>query len=364
MNDTDYLMQKMTRAFEMREGRGFSSLEKQFLSAAAHGSTSRGHACCDVPRMKALLEERPALLESVGSVALSMAVTYIGTHDAVLFLLDRGIREFYDCQTGLYRKHQHEPVTAAFYHGNFKTLRTVFEAGVSDASVISTSHVGWPANTSLLFWALGRPVEYTEFALAYGADPEAPFSGNGERGNTPLQEAAARFGTGRWNPETADTVLALLGHGAHYDIFSACGMNDLERVLELAREDAGAVMERGEAEMTPLHWAARSGSTRCVKWLLRCGAEVDAETTSDRTPLHLAAERGNVEAVWLLAEHGADLDAQDRKGRTALHRAAYEGRIEAAEVLIVLGADRRLTTKSGKSPLQVARLDCRHLKEE
>ena len=177
-------------------------------------------------------------------------------------------------------------MTAAFYHGNFKNLRTVFEAGVSDASVISTSHVGWPANTSLLFWALGRPVEYTEFALAYGADPEAPFSGNGERGNTPLQEAAARFGTGRWNPDTADAVHALLGHGAHYDIFSACGMDDLERVLELAREDPGVVMKRGEAEMTPLHWAARSDSIRCLKWLLRRGAEVDAATVSDRTPLH------------------------------------------------------------------------------
>ena len=226
MNDTEYLMQKMTRAFE-REGRKFTALEKQFLTAAAHGATGLCHASCDVPRMKALLRERPALLESVGSAALSMAVSYFGTCDAVRFLLDRGVREFYDCETGLYRKHQHEPVTKAFYHGNFDTLRAVFEAGVSNASVISTSHVGWPANTSLLFWAVGRPVEYTQFALAHGADPEASFSGNGERGNTPLQEAAARFGTGRWNSDVADTVRALLGHGAHYDIFSACGMDDL-----------------------------------------------------------------------------------------------------------------------------------------
>ena len=363
MNDTDYLMQKMARAFEMREGRKFSAPERQFLTAAAHGATDLCHASCDVTRMEVLLRERPGLLESVGAVALSMAASYFGTLDAVRFLLDRGIREFYDCETGLYRKHQHEPVTKSFYHGNFETLRTLFEAGVSNASVISTSHVGWPANTSLLFWAVGRPVEYTEFALAYGADPEAPFSGNGERGNTPLQEAAARFGTERWSSDVADTVRALLGHGAHYDIFSACGMDDLERARELAGEDAAVVALKGEADMTPLHWAARSGSSRCLKWLLRRGAEVDAGTVSARTPLHLAAERGNVEAVWVLAENGAGLDAQDRKGRTPLHRAAYEGRLEAAEVLIILGADRKLKTKSGKRPLQVARLDCSHLKE-
>ena len=363
MNDTEYLMQKMTRAFEMREGRSFTTLEKQFLTAAAHGATDLCHASCDVPRMEALLRQEPVLLQSVGTVALAMATSYFGTLDAVRFLLDRGIREFYDCETGLSRKHQHEPVTKAFYHGNFETLRTVFEAGVTDAAVISTSHVGWPANTSLLFWAVGRPVEYTAFALKYGADPEVPFSGNGERGNTPLQEAASRFGSAGWNADVADTVSALLGHGAHYDIFSASGMDDLEWVRGLAAEDAGVVMLEGEADMTPLHWAARSGSSRCVQWLLQRGGDVDARTVTDRTPLHLAAERGNVDAVWVLAENGADLDAQDKKGRTPLHRAAYEGKLAAAEALMSLGADRTLETKSGKRPLQVARLDCRHLKE-
>ena len=88
MNDTEYLMQKMTRAFEMREGRKFTALEKQFLTAAAHGATGLCHASCDVPRMEALLRERPALLESVGSAALSMAVSYFGTCEAVRFLLD------------------------------------------------------------------------------------------------------------------------------------------------------------------------------------------------------------------------------------------------------------------------------------
>ena len=190
-----------------------------------------------------------------------------------------------------------------------------------------------------------------------------PFSGNGERGNTPLQEAASGFSSAAWTSDVADTVSALLGYGANYDIFSACGMDDLEWVRELAAEDAGVVMLEGGADMTPLHWAARSGSSRCVQWLLQRGADVDAKTVTDRTPLHLAAERGNVDAVWVLAENGADLDAQDKKGRTPLHRAAYEGKLAAAEALMSLGADRTLETKSGKRPLQVARLDCRHLKE-
>ena len=45
----------------------------------------------------------------------------------------------------------------------------------------------------------------------------------------------------------------------------------------------------GEADMTPLHWAARA------------------------------------EMLWLLAGAGADLNAQDRKDRTPLHQAMYGG---------------------------------------
>ena len=32
--------------------------------------------------------------------------------------------------------------------------------------------------------------------------------------------------------------------------------------------------------MTPLHWAARAGSLACAEWLLKRGADVNAETTS------------------------------------------------------------------------------------
>ena len=124
--------------------------------------------------------------------------------------------------------------------------------------------------------------------------------------------------TERWNSMVADTVCALLEHGAFYDIFTACGLNDLERVRGTGGEDASALMQRSEAEMTPLHWAARAGSAGCVKWLLRNGAEVDAETLTKRTPLHLAAERGQTEPIRLLAEHGASLNVQDKKGRAPL----------------------------------------------
>lgn len=377
---------KLTRAFESREGRKLTDRELQFLHAAGHGADGRGRgATSDVRRMRALLGEQPSLLDTVGPVALNWAVG-CNSYDAVRLLLDRGVRELYDGQTGRPREEQHEPITHAFYvgmgenaeldaeqvtrDGRFRILRTLFDAGIADASVISTSHVGWPGNTSLLYWAVYRRLEFSEFVLEYGADPEAPISGNGERGTTVLQHAVAPPFDGasapwdsleRWERGMRYAEF-LLSHGASYDIFSACGRDDLDRVRTLAAGDPGAVTRPGEADMTPLHWAARAGAGRCTRWLLARGADVNAETVSRRTALHLVAEWGLTEMIWLLAGHGADLNPQDTKGRTPLHRAAYMGRVEAAEALIVLGADTRLETRTGKTALQSARFDCKFLK--
>ena len=194
----------------------------------------------------------------------------------------------------------------------------------------------------------GEPL--TRLLLEHGADPEVRFKGNGERGCTALQEACVY---GRSNRD--GIARALIDHGAHYDAFSASARDDLDRLRECEREEPGVARSLGEAEMTPLHWAARAGALRCAKWLLNHGADVDAQTVAGRTPLHMAGGAG---MLWLLAGKGADLNAQDRKGRTPLHQAMYGGGLEEAEVLIVLGADPRVPNRRGKTPLEVARRDC------
>ena len=70
----------------------------------------------------------------------------------------------------------------------------------------------------------------------------------------------------------------LLDHGAAYDFFSACGLDDLAHVKTLIGSTPGAIAlaHRGEADMTGLHWAARAGSNQC-------GAPVDAETRRRRS---------------------------------------------------------------------------------
>ena len=235
-----------------------------------------------------------------------MAACYFGTHDAVEFLLERGIREFYDAQTGLHREHKAEPVTKAFYHGNFRTLRTVFEAGVADASVITTSHVGWPANTSLLFWAVGRPIEFAEFALRYGADPDALMSGNGERGNTVLQEAVVRLVDPRASARVSDFIRIVLEHGAYYDIFSACGLDDLVNAgLQ------GKLITEIEHDPSLIHRPVSLYKADVTGPPLHAGLHTDFFHHDDDREVRMMA---------VLLDRGAEIQAQDSQGFTPLRR--------------------------------------------
>ena len=312
-----------------------------------------------------MLQEQPSLLETVGPLALTMATTYFGTLDAVKFLLEQGVDQLYDTQTSIPRKHTHEPISGAFEYGNFETLRTLFAAGITDAAFADLPWIAWPHKTTLLHMSIYRPRSFAEFALEHGADLEEPLP-NGERGATVLQAAVAPpdapgYLSERWamGMRFADF---LLDRGAYYDIFSACGRGDIERMQALAGEEPGLITRRGNAAMTPLHWAVRGNALPCAEWLLSKGADVDAVTETQRTPKHIAAEWNLGEMLWLLADYGAHLDAADLKGRTPLHRATYIGQAETAEILIVLGADIDRQNNRGKTPLDIARKACGYLR--
>tara|TARA_Y100001960_G_scaffold226451_1_gene237179 strand:+ start:180 stop:686 length:507 start_codon:yes stop_codon:yes gene_type:complete len=148
----------MQCVFQIRDNRQMSKRERQFAIAAAHYATSFSAASCDVSRMRTLLQEQPSLLETVGPMALTMAATHFGTLDAVKFLLERGVDRLYDTQTGIPRKCTHEPISGAFEYGNFDTLRTLFAAGITDASACWrgawADHAPWQCSHDT--FALGR----------------------------------------------------------------------------------------------------------------------------------------------------------------------------------------------------------------
>ncbi len=360
------------RAFMSDQQRPLTSAEDAFVAAAViHGDTRwRWDAICDVAQMEALVQQEPSVLESIGPALVNITLSTRGCASALRYLLDHNVPfsiEEYRQKGG--KRYEYDVVHEAAWAGCTDNLRVLFESGVADATGTANPHTGWPDNVSLLFWPAyfgtvdGRDgVALTKLLLEFGADPEVRVKGNGERGNTVLQETLSPGQRLEWNSGKREVARALIELGAHYDVLSACALDDLDRVREWARGQPDIALLMGEMNTTPLHWAARAGSIQCMEWLLNHGADTDAMTTTQRTPLHLAAENGATDAIGLLSEHGAELNAQDTKGRTPLHRAAYEGQAEAAEMLIALGASTTLRNRKGKTPFEVARKGAKYLK--
>lgn len=347
--------------------------EQELIGAAVGPAPERWDGRPDVARMQETVAAEPAVLERIGSSLLTAVIGKRGCGPAAAFLLAHDVPLAIDHAA-------YNVLHEAAWAGAADTLRAVFESGVADATGVSVRpHTGWPDNLPLMYWAAwGGYPEVARLLIEYGAGVhhELPIRGNGERGTTSLQEALAPshwdetdtgegpVGELRRNARQGKLIVAqiLIDDSACYDVYSASARDDTTRLRELISEDSGIVNAVDPYAMTPLHWAARTGSAACAELLIAAGAAIDARNRATRAPLQLAAEQDRAGMIRLLAAHGADLNTPDRKGRTPLHRATYEGKVAAVEALLQAGADPEARNKSGKTAFQIARKDAKRFK--
>lgn len=91
-----------------------------------------------------------------------------------------------------------------------------------------------------------------------------------------------------------------------------------------------------EAELSPLHEAAKNGSVDELNCLLsEPQVSIDSQNKSGKTALIFAAGRGHVEVVNMLISAGADVNIRDNKGNTALHRAVMKHHWDVAHILLM-----------------------------
>ena len=343
-----------------------SDKEQAFIGAALGQTPKRWDGEPDESRMDELLADDGDLLDRIGSRLLNVAIGMRGCGATVALLLERGVELDFD-------KSAYNVLHEAAWAGATDTLKAVFESGASDATPVSVKkpHTGWPDNVSLMYWvAWGGYPDLAKLLIAHGGGihHELPIKGNGERGTTSLHEAVA---PGPWKDDNAlrsnrgkrEVARILIGDGANYDAYAACGLGDVDQLQTLVDADANVARVVDGYGMTPLHWAARAGAVDCAGILLAHDADVDAANRARRAPLQLAAEADQAGIIRLLARHGADLDTQDRKGRTPLHRATYEGQVAAAEALLEVGADPTVLNKRCKNAFEIARKDAKYFKD-
>lgn len=160
------------------------------------------------------------------------------------------------------------------------------------------------------------------------------------------------------------------------------GSIDVAKVLLDAGADVNQVSRYG---WSPLLAAVQNRNYRMARFLIDNGADVNLANKGGWTPLYLATDNRNIEGgdyptrvpdmddlefIKLLLDKGADPNAQmiessetrtvftnqwlDEEGATAFLRASQSGDIELMRLLLEYGADPHIYTKLGVTPLAVA----------
>jgi len=221
-------------------------------------------------------------------------------------------------------------------NGQFNLLKEELANGVA---VDGPSPWG---DTALMSAALSGHSKIVEYLLTQKAD----IAHTDVDGNTPLMMAAMG---GRAEPGNVAAVKVLLAAGA-----SAAAKNKKGKAAaELAKGEG--VKSLLDTKVRSLHDAARTGKLSQLKAAIGSGAKVNGKDKDfGRTALMWAAESGHSRVVSFLLEHGADAKLQAEDGFTALHFAAYKGHGSISHALLEAGSDVNAQNYGKESALMYA----------
>ncbi|TKS93060.1 Ankyrin repeat domain-containing protein 53 [Collichthys lucidus] len=120
-------------------------------------------------------------------------------------------------------------------------------------------------------------------------------------------------------------------------LHTACLYGQLATVHLLLESRPGWIDSSDHQGRRPVHMVLTSRSSpntsKCLRYLLEHGADVNATTDSGTTPLHLAASEGFLDCTEILVRAGADVSSQDNEGHTPLDLARIWCRRKVARFL-------------------------------
>jgi len=122
--------------------------------------------------------------------------------------------------------------------------------------------------------------------------------------------------------------------------WSAALYGDLDRLNHLLNKESFKVDSLDSSGYSSLHYAARAGHFKIVKYLHSVGADINLPTRSGHsTPLHRAAYQGHTTIVQFLLDNGANVQIRDSDGCTVLHRCAERNHKDICQLLMARNPD-------------------------
>lgn len=134
---------------------------------------------------------------------------------------------------------------------------------------------------------------------------------------------------------TGDHVLELL-------------LNNQIEILNLLQEKGINLKDiRLDDNKTLLHYAAASGNTEILDFLLKAGLDINAQDKEGWTPLMTAVIQSKKDAVKFLCSNGADLELKNLIGDTAIQYSEFEEFEEIHQILLQCIQNKKAANPSG-----------------
>lgn len=136
-------------------------------------------------------------------------------------------------------------------------------------------------------------------------------------------------------------------------LMSAANSNHLDTIKFLISCGANINATRNTG-LTALMVASQVGSEKVVEYLIQNGADINLITNEGADAFIYATQYGNVPGAALLLEAGADINHMDKDG-TALHNATREEKYDTVKFLLDKGIDYKLKNPAGETALDIAK---------
>ncbi len=147
------------------------------------------------------------------------------------------------------------------------------------------------------------------------------------------------------------------------EILMAAAEGNLTKVKTILAADPEQINASDKDGWTALHYAANSGQSPMVEFLLSKGADVNSKTCEKQslfkperesgwTVLHIAANAGNEKLTKMLLAKGADVNARTSNSLTPLHMACIDGHKSTIKLLLANGADVKIVDTKGRTALK------------